>query len=132
MKDRLKKSLLPIAGSNLQVSENPKSIVKKQKNKFVQLVNAIKGVNSRANELTEEYGINMFYYEDSHYQIIEVLLEELYGYAACKVIFWWVYDAEDPKTQDYKIQDEKTGKEYLVKTTTQLYNTIKKLKLFKN
>jgi len=131
MKDRIKKSLLPIAGSNIQVSENPKSIEKKKKKKFTQLVNAVKGVNDRANELTEEYGINMFYYEDSHYQIIETLLEELYGYAACKVIFWWVYDVEDPKKQDYKIQDEKTGKEYSIKTTTQLYNVLKKLKLFK-
>jgi|TARA_R100000081_G_C4820201_1_gene179165 hypothetical protein len=131
MKDRIKKSLLPIAGSNIKVLENPKSLEKKKKNRFIQLVNAIKEINRRANELTEEYGINMFYYEDAHYQIMEVLLEELYGCSACKVIFWWVYDAENPKTQNYRIQDEKTGKEYPIKTTTQLYNTIKKLKLFK-
>ena len=33
--------------------------------------------------------------------------------------------------RDY-IEDQLTGKKYIVKTPTQVYNTLKKLKLFKN
>jgi hypothetical protein len=131
MKERIKKSLLPIAGSHIKVSENPKSIEKRKKNKFINLINSMKDINSRANEVHLEYGINLFYYEDAHYQIFENLLEELYGPSVCKVIFWWVYDAEDPKNNEYRVKDEKTDKEYPVKSTTQLYNIIKKLKIFK-
>lgn len=131
MKDRIKKSLLPIAGSNLKVSENPKSLEKKKKDKFINLVNSLKDINSRANMLQDEFGVNLFYYEDAHYQLIEGLLEEVYGEAVAKVVFWWVYDAEDPKNNDYKIKDEKTDIEYTIKTTPQLYNIVKKLKIFK-
>ncbi len=131
MKERIKKSLLPIAGSNLKVLDNPKSVEKKKKDKFIRLVDSLKNLNTRANTLQDDFGINLFYYEDSHYQILEELLEELYGYSVSKVIFWWIYDAEDPKNNDYKIRDEKTEAEYTVRSTKQLYNIIKKLDIFK-
>jgi len=131
MKDRIKKSLLPIAGSNLKVSNNPKSLKKKEKDKFIRLVDSLKNLNTRANTLQDDFGINLFYYEDIHYQLLEDLLEEVYGGAVSKVIFWWVYDAEDPKNNDYKIRDEKTEAEYTVRSTKQLYNIIKKLDIFK-
>ncbi len=81
MKERIKKSLLPIAGSNLKVLDNPKSVEKKKKDKFIRLVDSLKNLNTRANTLQDDFGINLFYYEDSHYQILEELLEELYGYS---------------------------------------------------
>ena len=130
MKERIKRSLLSISGPNTRVIENPKSIEKKRKKIFIDTVNSIKNINLRANEMHLEYGINLFYYEDAHYQVIEELLIQLYGYEVAKVIFWWVYDVEDPKNVDYKVKDEKSGKEYIVRTTTQLYNAMKKIKLF--
>jgi hypothetical protein len=131
MKERIKRSLISIAGPNTRVIENPKSVEKKKKNTFISIVDSLKDLNIRANNMHEEYGINLFYYEDAHYQIMEELLIQLYGYEVAKVIFWWVYDVDNPKIKDHKIKDEKTGKEHLIRTTTQLYNMVKKLKLFK-
>tara|TARA_B100000927_G_C16129827_1_gene334735 strand:+ start:42 stop:437 length:396 start_codon:yes stop_codon:yes gene_type:complete len=131
MKERIKKSLLPIVGQNLKVSENKKCIEKKHKKNFIKIVDALKNLNLRSNKINEESGINLFYYEDFHYQIYEDILEELYGPSVCKVIFWWIYDALDPKNNEYLVKDEKTEKEYKVKTTNQLYDILKKIKIFK-
>jgi len=131
MKDRIKKSLLPITGSNLKVSESVKSIDKKRKKRFIDVIEMMKKVNLNSRKIHEEYGIDLFGYEDPHYQIFENLLEELYGASVCRVIFWWVYEVENPKNIDYKISDDETNKEYIIKSTPQLYSTLKKLKLFK-
>ncbi len=45
MKERIKKSLLPIAGSNLKVLDNPKSVEKKKKDKFIRFVDSLKNIN---------------------------------------------------------------------------------------
>tara|TARA_Y100001972_G_scaffold111360_1_gene144007 strand:- start:2005 stop:2400 length:396 start_codon:yes stop_codon:yes gene_type:complete len=131
MKERIKKSLLPIIGQNFKVSENKKCVEKKHKKHFIKIVDDLKNLNLRSNQLHEELGINLFYYEDAHYQIYENILEELYGPSVCKVIFWWVYDVLDPKDNEYLVKDEKTEKEYKVKTTSQLYDVIKKIQIFK-
>ena len=131
MKERIKKSIFSITGTNISVSESKKSIENKKKKKFLDLVNSMKDLHLRANELHMEYGINLFYYEDAHYQLLESLLEEIYSRPICKVVFWWVYDADDPKSNNYKVVCEKTQKEYKIKTTLQLYNTLKKMKLIR-
>jgi hypothetical protein len=131
VKDRIKKSLLSITGSNLKVSESKKSISRKKKQRFIKLVNHLKDINTRASILENDYGINLFYYEDAHYQLFEELLEEIYGRDVSQVIFWWVYDVDDPKNKEYKVKDEKTNEEHTIRTTPQLYTIIKKLKLFK-
>ena len=120
MNESLKKSLLKIGGQHLQIKENPKS---KEKN--------IKILHQRADDLHREFGIDTTYYEDNHYKIIEQLIVEHYGYVAAEAVFWWIYDAVDPREEDYHIEEEVSGKKHIVRSTTQLYNTLKKLKLFK-
>mgnify|MGYP003676423684 FL=1 len=132
MEERIRKILLELGGENIQVKESQKSIEKKRKNKFIELVNSLKKINNRAVELNYEFGVNLLFYEDEYFQVIENLINGLYGESVSKVIFWWVYDVDDPKKGDFKIMDEKSGKEYQVKTPSQLYNVTKKLKLFKN
>jgi hypothetical protein len=129
MEERIKKSLLNITETNIKVSENPKSIEKKKKERFINLITHLKNMNIRTKELHNKFGINLLYYEDEHYRVIEELLIELYSENACKIIFWWVYDVEDPKKKEYSINDEKTEKKYTIKTPTQLYNILKKLQM---
>ena len=131
MNESLKKSLLKIGGQHLQIKENPKSIEKKRKKTFGEIINSIKMLHQRADDLHREFGIDTTLYEDNHYKVIECLIIEQYGYVAAEAIFWWVYDAIDPMKEDYHIEEEISGKKHIVRTTTQLYNTLKKLKLFK-
>tara|TARA_B100001094_G_scaffold274093_1_gene280844 strand:- start:842 stop:1243 length:402 start_codon:yes stop_codon:yes gene_type:complete len=132
MEERIRKILLELGGENIQVKESKKSSEKKRKKKFIELVNSLKKINNRAVELNYEFGVNLLFYEDEYFQVIENLINDLYGESVSKVIFWWVYDVDDPKKGDFKIMDDKNGEEYQVKTPSQLYNVTKKLKLFKN
>ncbi len=131
MREQLRKSLLKIGGQHLKIVENPKSKEKKHKKKFVTIVDQIKLLHQNADDLHKEFGIDLTFYEDKHYQIIEQLVIENYGLTAGEAVFWWVYDAIDPREEEYHIEDEISGKKHIVRSTIQLYNTLKKLKLFK-
>ena len=130
MKERLRNSLLKIGGQHLKIVESPKSKTKKHKKAFTNIVNKLKDQHQRSNDLHREFGIDDTWYEDNHFQIIEHLIIEHYGTVASEAIFWWVYDAPTPKEEDYHIEEETSGKRHIVRTTTQLYNTLKKLNLF--
>ena len=71
-------------------------------------------------------------FEDRYYKIVEEILIEHWGELVAEVVFWWIYDVKDPKESNYYLFEKETNKKYIVKTPTQLYNLLKKLKLFKS
>ena len=70
-------------------------------------------------------------FEDRYYKIVEDIIIEHWGTMVAEVIFWWIYEVKDPKSEDYYLLEKSTNKKIIVKTPTQLYNTVKRFKLFK-
>ena len=132
MKEKIKKSLLPIGGKNVKVEESKKSKENKHKLFFLQTLNTLVSIQERSEKLFVEYGINQIIYEDLYFQIIEDLVYEHFGSSVAEVVFWWVSDVNSPKNETFYILDEKSGVKHRVKTPLQVYNTLKKLKIFKN
>lgn len=132
MKEKIRKSLLEFGGLNLQVKESKKSIENKRKKLFLNLIEDLKYVLNRSDNLDREYKINLLMFEDRYYKIIEDILIEHWGETVSEVIFWWIYDVDDPKNDDYYLFEKETERKIIVKTPTQLYNAVKKFKLFKN
>lgn len=132
MKDKIKKSLVSIGGKNIKVEESKKSKQNKHKKFFIKTLNTLVSLQERSENLFLEYGINTLMYEDLYFQTIEDLIYEHFGSAVAEVMFWWVTNLNEMKKEDFFIEDEKTGKKYKVKTPTQIYNVMKKLKIFKN
>ena len=110
MREQFRKSLLKIGGQHLKIVESSKSIQKKHKKMFIDIVKQLNFLHQRADDLHREFGIDTILYEDDHYKIIEQLIIEHYGYVAAEAVFWWVYDAIDPKKEDYHVEDEISGK----------------------
>lgn len=131
MKEKIRKSLLELGGGNLQVKESKKTIESKRKKLFVSLVKDLKYVLNRSEDLDANYGINLLMFEDRYYKIIEDIIIEHWGTMVAEVIFWWIYEVKDPKSEDYYLLEKSTNKKIIVKTPTQLYNTVKRFKLFK-
>jgi len=131
MKEKIRKSLLELGGINLQVKESKKSLENKRKKLFINLIEDLKYVVNRGDSLDREYKINLLMFEDEYYKIIEDILIEHWGELVAEVVFWWIYDVKDPKESNYYLFEKETNKKYIVKTPTQLYNLLKKLKLFK-
>jgi len=132
MKEKIRKSLLELGGINLQVKESKKSKENKRKKLFINLIEDLKYVLNRSDNLDREYGINLLMFEDRYYKIVEEILIEHWGELVAEVVFWWIYDVKDPKESNYYLFEKETNKKYIVKTPTQLYNILKKLKLFKS
>jgi len=132
MKEKIRKSLLEFGGINIQVKESKKSLENKRKRLFINLIEDLKYVLNRSDNLDREYGINLLMFEDRYYKIIEEILIEHWGSLVAEVIFWWIYDVDDPKKDNYYLFEKETERKIIVKTPTQLYNAVKKFKLFKN
>ena len=132
MKEQIRKSLLELGGGNLQVKESKKTIESKRKKLFTSLVKDLKYVLNRSEDLDANYGINLLMFEDRYYKIVEDIIIEHWGTMVAEVIFWWIYEVKDPKSEDYYLLEKTTNKKIIVKTPTQLYNTVKRFKLFKN
>ena len=131
MKEQIRKSLLELGGGNLQVKESKKTIESKRKKLFTSLVKDLKYVLNRSEDLDANYGINLLMFEDRYYKIVEDIIIEHWGTMVAEVIFWWIYEVKDPKSEDYYLLEKTTNKKIIVKTPTQLYNTVKRFKLFK-
>ena len=131
MEEKIRKSLLELGGGNIQVKESKKSLENKRKKLFISLVKDLKYVLNRSEDLDANYGINLLMFEDRYYKIVEDIIIEHWGVTVAEVIFWWVYEVKDPKSEDYYLLEKNTNKKIVVKTPTQLYNTVKKFKLFK-
>ena len=70
-------------------------------------------------------------FEDRYYKIVEDIIIEHWGEIVAEVIFWWIYEVKDPKSEDYYLLEKSTNKKIIVKTPIQLYNIVKKFNLFK-
>jgi hypothetical protein len=132
MKEKIRKSLLELGGLNLQVKESKKSQENKRKKLFLSIIRDLEYALERSDNLDRGYGVNIVMFEDVYYKIIENLLIEYWGETIAEVIFWWVYDVKDPKLNDYHLFEKETNKKVTIKTSIQLYNAVKKFKLFKN
>jgi|TARA_R110001583_G_scaffold16819_3_gene68770 hypothetical protein len=131
MREKTKNKLKAIGGNNLQIKESYKSIEKKKKETFVSVITQFKQVWKISNELGENYGVNLVGYEDKYYRIIENLIFEHYGKWAGEIIMWWIYEVDNPKNELHHVYDKDNKKKHPVRTVTQLYTTLKKMKILK-
>jgi poly-beta-hydroxyalkanoate depolymerase len=131
MKSKPKKSIT-IGGLKFQMEQNPKKLENKHKKFFIHLLNRLVSIQERTDNIFTQYGLNLIMYEDLYFQVIEDMVYEHYDNKVAEVIFWYVNGTKIENEEDQYIEDEKTGKRYKIKTPLQVYNTCKKLKLFKN
>jgi hypothetical protein len=126
------KKILTLNGTNLTITETQKSIEKKQKMLFLEIVGELKHVVNRSDELHSKRGINLAIYEDKYFQMIEGLMIEAWGLIVSEVVFWWVYEINHGPKEEHYLLEKETNIKHPVKTTSQLYKLLVKLKKFKN
>ncbi len=114
------------AGKGVNVSENKKSIVKRDKRFFMNMVDTLSKMDDRTSYLME-MGIDLVRYEDSYYQLIENLIVKAYGPLKGGIILWWCGERKLLNVTKYNMIDE-DGNETLISNLNQLYNYLNKLK----
>jgi hypothetical protein len=131
MKEKIRTSLVSLAGDNITIKESEKSLEKKRKEKFFNHLKQLKFLFKRTDEMMLNYGIDTIMFEEDYNKLLEELIRDYWGEVVAQVIFWWVYEVENPKKYDHYLQEKEGGEKYIIKTENQLYNKLKELNKFK-
>ena len=117
------KNLSDLMGKNVKATESEKSIKKREEKFFLELMDILCQIEAYS-KVADTLGINLTNYENNHFQVIEMLLEKIYGDFATTVTIWWIFESLKPDGDVYPLIDEK-GVKHIIKTPLQLYKFIK-------
>jgi hypothetical protein len=115
-----------LAGEGVTVSESKKSVAKKDKQFFLNMVNTLSQLDERTETLLS-LGIDLVAYEDPQFHLIEGLILKAYGPLKGGIILWWCGERKLLDTTHYNMIDE-TGKGTIISNVNQLYNYLNKMK----
>jgi hypothetical protein len=114
-----------LAGEGVTVSESKKSIAKKDKQFFINMVNTLSQLDERTGVLLS-LGIDMMEYENPQFELIEGLILKAYGPVKGGIILWWCGERKLLDSTHYNMVD-KNGKGTIISNLNQLYNFLNKL-----
>jgi hypothetical protein len=117
------KNLSDLMGKNVKTTESEKSKKKREEKFFLELMDILCQIEAYS-KVADTLGINLTNYENNHFQVIEMLLEKIYGDFATTVTIWWIFESLKPDGDVYPLIDEK-GVKHIIKTPLQLYKFIK-------
>jgi hypothetical protein len=125
MNEKFTKNLSEIIGRGISITENKKSVKKKEESFFLDLIEILQGIDNNS-IVAAELGINLIMYEELHLKAIELLLDQQYGETKTDLIMWWVFESTTEDGSNFIIVDE-FGKEHTIKTPLQLFKFINKI-----
>lgn len=124
-KGKIHKDLTKLMGKGVQIKENSKSIAKKEKDFFIDLLELLPQLDTRTYDLIQ-YGIDTVSYEEPYHNLIEGFIYIHYGSVAGEVINWWLSEKYKGHNNDLTIKIGE-GIEVTINTPTQLYKAVKKI-----
>lgn len=119
-------TLKKFAGKGVSLTENPKSIKRRDKKFFFTMIDALSKFDDRT-QILMELGIDIIKYEDPYFQLIEELIVKSYGALKGGIILWWCGERKLLDVQHYNMIDE-DGNNTIISNVNQLYNYLNKLK----
>jgi len=130
-RDKKEFNLKDVLGEGVSIKESKKSIIKKDREFFIYLVETLVELDNRTDQLIK-LGIDLITYEDPYHNIIEGLVFKHYGNIGGEVIMWWLSEKRLPEGKNMTLQGY-DGVDYPVNTPIQLYTILKKIdKLMKD
>ena len=107
-------SIKDILGEGVNIKESRKSILKKDRDFFTNLVTALVEIDSRT-ELLIQLGVDLITYEDPYHSIIEGLIFKHYGPVKGEIIMWWLSEKRLPEDKNITLQGT-DGSDYPMNT----------------
>ena len=118
------KHLKNLAGDGASITENPKSIAKRDKKFFLMMVESLTKFDDRT-QMLMELGIDIIKYEDPYFHVIEGLIIKAYGSLKGGIILWWCGERKLLEADKYNMIDE-DGNQTMISNVNQLYNYLNK------
>ena len=96
----------------------------KEKRNFLIFVDNYRNAVSRSAKLHEEFGIDIWAYEDTYAKSLEGLIYLAFPEEVAELILWYIYEHPLAESDEDKTLQDTNGKKYLIETTEELYNLI--------
>lgn len=93
---------------------------------FINVINSLQMLQSRSNILFSDLKVDFTNYDEPFLEIIDTLLLVRYGKDACEVIFFYLWERENPDGTLNDLLDEQ-GNAIPLETAQDLWNVIVKL-----
>ena len=106
IKNQLKK-LNRLLDNKVYVELSEATLLKEEEKTFVQIIEKLKQLVSKADRVAQQTGIILFDHDEEFFVLIEFLLDQLYGRENSEIIMWWVYSKnEDLKDVEIEFLDD--------------------------
>ncbi len=125
LKENREFSIKDILGEGVSIKETRKSVIKKDRDFFTNLVTALVEIDSRT-EILIKLGVDLITYEDPYHTIIEGLIFKHYGPIKGEIIMWWLSEKRLPERKNMTLLGN-DGVDYPINTPIQLYQSLKKV-----
>ena len=96
----------------------------KEKRNFLTFVDNYRNAVIRSTKLHEEYGIDVWAYEDTYAKSLEGLIYLAFPEDIAEVILWYVYEHPLAESDEDKTLNDTDGNQYVINTSEELYNLI--------
>ena len=96
----------------------------KEKRNFLTFVDNYRNAVIRSTKLHEEYGIDIWAYENTYAKSLEGLIYLAFPEEVAELILWYIYEHPLAESDEDKTLQDTNGKKYLIETTEELYNLI--------
>lgn len=125
LKENREFSIKDILGEGVSIKETRKSVIKKDRDFFTNLVTSLVEIDSRT-EMLIKLGVDLITYEDPYHTIIEGLIFKHYGPIKGEIIMWWLSEKRLPERKNMTLLGN-DGVDYPINTPIQLYQSLKKV-----
>ncbi len=96
----------------------------KEKRNFLTFVDNYRNAVIRSTKLHEEYGIDVWAYEDTYAKSLEGLIYLAFPEDIAEVILWYIYEHPLAESDEDKTLNDTDGNQYIINTSEELYNLI--------
>lgn len=96
----------------------------KEKRNFLTFVDNYRNAVIRSTKLHEEYGIDVWAYEDTYAKSLEGLIYLAFPEDIAEVILWYIYEHPLAESDEDKTLNDTEGNQYIINTSEELYNLI--------
>ena len=101
------KKLNRLLDNKVCVELSETTLLKEEEKTFVQIIEKLKQLVSKADKVAQQTGIILFDHDEEFFVLIEFLLDQLYGRENSEIIMWWVYSKnEDLKDVEIEFLDD--------------------------
>ena len=94
IKKQLEK-LSRLLDNKVSVELSETTLLKEEEKTFVQIIEKLKQLVSKADRVAQQTGIILFDHDEEFFVLIEFLLDQLYGRENSEIIMWWVYSKNE-------------------------------------